>query len=118
MTSDTTKQTEAVFGHHMQAIGAKDVDGIMADFADDAVVFVPEGPVRGQAAIREWFTNLVATLTPELMGTFKIERQDIDGEVAFLVWSAGDFVPLATDTFVLKNGKIVVQTFVPFTPRG
>lgn len=115
MTSDATKATEAVFNYHMQAIGAKDVDGIMEDFAEDAVVFTREGPFQGHAAIREMFVNLVGTLTPELLSTFKVERADFDGEVAFLLWSAGEFVSLATDTFVVRNGKIVAQSFVPCT---
>jgi hypothetical protein len=39
-------------------------------------------------------------------------RQDVDGEVAYLVWSAPPLADLTTDTFVVRDGKIVIQTFV------
>jgi hypothetical protein len=38
-------------------------------------------------------------------------RQDVDGEIAYIAWKAEPFTPLATDTFVIRNGKICVQTF-------
>jgi hypothetical protein len=32
------------------------------------------------------------------------------GEVAYLLWSGGAAFPFATDTYVVRDGKILVQT--------
>jgi hypothetical protein len=43
-----------------------------------------------------------------------MRRQEVHGEIAYIVWKADTpslDVPLGTDTFVVRDGKIVVQTF-------
>jgi ketosteroid isomerase-like protein len=54
--SAMTRTPEEVFAHHAQALGAEDLDGILADYADDAVFITPAGVKRGQGGIREAFT--------------------------------------------------------------
>ncbi len=59
------------------------------------------------------FTGLTTELLPP-GSEFNLINQSIEGEVAYVVWSASsekyDF-PIGTDTFVIKDDKIVVQTF-------
>jgi hypothetical protein len=43
-------------------------------------------------------------------------RQDVEGEIAYIVWTAGDIVPFATDTMVVRNGKVLIQTFASYKP--
>jgi hypothetical protein len=43
-----------------------------------------------------------------------LARQDVEGEVAYIVWKAEPFIPLATDTFLIRDGKIVAQSFAAF----
>jgi len=41
-------------------------------------------------------------------------QQLVEGEIAYIVWSAESQryrIPLATDTYVIRDGKIVAQTF-------
>ncbi len=38
-------------------------------------------------------------------------RQDVEGEIAFIVWSSEPAFPLGTDTFIIRDGRIVAQTF-------
>jgi len=35
----------------------------------------------------------------------------VDGEIAYIVWKAEPGVQLATDTFIVRDRKIMVQTF-------
>jgi hypothetical protein len=46
----------------------------------------------------------------------------VDGDYAYIIWSAQtaeNVYELATDTFVVRNGKIVVQSFAgKITPRN
>ena len=45
------------------------------------------------------------------MDAFEIVRQDIDGDIAYITWRAEPFVTLATETFVIADDKIRVQTY-------
>jgi hypothetical protein len=41
-------------------------------------------------------------------------RQEVDGDTAYIVWTAetaDNRFELATDTFIVRDGKIVTQTF-------
>ena len=54
---------------------------------------------------------------PHPLLSFGIE-QVAEGEIAYIVWTAGDLAPLGTDTFVIRDGKIVVQTFAAHVPAA
>ena len=47
-----------------------------------------------------------------MLAAIALVHQDIHGEVAYIVWKADGFVKLATDTFMIRDGKIVTQTFL------
>ena len=55
-----TRTPEEVFQHHAEALGAGDLDEIVADYSDDAVFITPAGVKRGLEGIREAFTQLLA----------------------------------------------------------
>jgi hypothetical protein len=110
MVTDTTRDTRAVLDHHIQALG-EGFDALLSDYAEDAVVFTPNGPVHGPVAIRAFFEAFFASLPPDLLPALKIIRQDVDGEIAYQNWTAEPYVPLGTDTFVVRDGQIKVQTW-------
>jgi uncharacterized protein (TIGR02246 family) len=105
-----TRTPEEVFQHHAQALGAGDLEGIVADYADDAVFISPAGIKRGKDGIREAFTQLLADV-PEAAWTLK--TQIYEGDVLFLEWAAdagATSVDDGIDTFVFRDGLIRVQT--------
>ncbi len=56
--TETLRLTEVA---QLEAVAAKDVDGVMKLYEDDAVVVVPDtAPVSGAPAIRSWFEKMVA----------------------------------------------------------
>ncbi len=118
MDTDLERQTEIIFKHHLESILAKDVDGVLQGFAEDAVVFAPDGPIRGREQIRADVNEFLHHLTPKFLRDFKVGRQDIYGEVVYFTWSAGAAFPLAAETFIIRNGKIMVQTFLACTAEG
>ena len=106
-------QPEATLTHHLQAIGEGDIDAIMADYAEDAALFTPNGALHGHDEIRPLFEAMVAGVLPP-GSTFEMSQQIIEGEVAYIVWSAESAnynIPFGTDTFVIRDGKITTQTF-------
>ena len=45
---------------HMATFGKQDMTGLMTDYARDAVMFTPNGSVRGTEALRQGFEQLFA----------------------------------------------------------
>jgi ketosteroid isomerase-like protein len=107
--------TETLVRHHLQAfVEQQGLDAILNDYADDAF-FLSEGRVYcGKSAIREFFEGFIAALPPEAIGRFTLLSLRAQGEVAHITWSAGPELPLGTDTFVVRKGRIVSQTFAMY----
>jgi ketosteroid isomerase-like protein len=103
-----------VFEHHGAAIGKGDVDEILKDYTEDSVMFTKEGPLKGLKALRPAFEELVTKLMPPGGTSFEMKRMDILGDIVYICWSSESKhakIPLGTDTFVIRNGKIVAQSF-------
>ena len=111
---ESTASTKAVLEHHLQSVGAGNLDEVMADYAADAVLYTPSGPLSGTTAIRGFFAALPEILPPGFWENFKMVRQDVEGEIAYIVWSSPPAAPLGTDTFIIRNGRIVTQTFAAY----
>ena len=105
-----TRTPEEVFAHHAQALGAGDLDEIVADYADDAVVITPAGVMRGKDGVRAAFTQLLGDVPN---ASWDLKTQIYEGDVLFLEWvadSASTRVDDGVDTFVFRDGLILTQT--------
>jgi hypothetical protein len=110
---------QEVFAHHGQALGAADLDGIVADYSDDALFITPAGVKRGKEGAREGFVQLLADL-PD--AAWDLPTQIYADDVLLLEWKADartNRVEDGIDTFVFRDGLIRVQT-VRYTlvPKG
>ena len=104
------RSPQEVLAHHAQALGAGDLDSIVADYADDAVVISPTGVLRGLDGVRTAFTQLLADLPN---ASWDLPTQIYEGDVLFLEWTADAGSTRADDgidTFVFRDGMIRVQT--------
>jgi ketosteroid isomerase-like protein len=112
--------TTEVVQHHLQSFGAGDLGGILSDYAPDALLFTPEGTLRGPAAIRTLFVAMLEEFSKP-GSDFKLQQKQVDGDHAYIVWTAqtaDNLYELGTDTFYVREGKIVVQSFAgKITPR-
>lgn len=111
--------TESVLDHHLETFGALDAEGIMEDYADDAVVITEEEVFRGVEAIREgFFEEGLFRDFDDPDATFSLDTQVVEGDYAYIVWRAetsNTTYEFATDTFVIRDGEIVSQTFAAET---
>lgn len=106
--------TEDVLKHHLASFGAGDVDATMEDYTDDSILILPDATLTDLDAIRAFFTDGYAGLFKPGTYEFTMDRQEIVGDIAFILWhstSERADVRLGTDTFVIRDGKIAVQTF-------
>ena len=108
------KQTQATLAHHLESFGKKSVDGILSDYTEASVIFTPNGPLRGLREIRNFFTTFIDTMPEGFLGAFKLLKQEVVGETAYIVWEAAPWVKFATDTFFVRDNKIVTQTFAAY----
>jgi hypothetical protein len=112
--SDDSKTTQATIDNHLRAFFRRSIDGVLEDYAADAVLVIPAGPLRGVAEIRKFFANFIEALPSGFWDAFKLRRQEFVGELGYILWDAEPWVQFATDTFVVRDGKIVLQTFAPY----
>ena len=93
-----------VFERHLKALAAGDVDALVRDYAEDAVFISGPKPLRGRDAIEKMFMGIAAN-PPEIVEDARV----VEGDVAYITWH-NDRVAFGTDTFVIRDGKIVCQT--------
>jgi uncharacterized protein (TIGR02246 family) len=101
---------QEVFQHHVQALGAGDLDEIVADYADDAVFITPAGVLRGKDGIRSGFKQLLADVPN---AAWSLKTQTYEDDLLFLEWAADAAqtrVDDGIDTFVFRDGLIRAQT--------
>ena len=113
--------TKDVINNHLKCFGEGDLKGILSDYAPDAVLFTPDGPLKGADAIRPLFQAMLAEFAKP-GATFRMKQQSVEGDYAFILWAAetaDNVYEMATDTFVVRDGKIVAQSFAgKITPKG
>lgn len=100
---------QEIFDHHIHALVARDIDELVADYADDSVLITPGGVARGREGVRAAFDKLSDALTDAV---FDVKTQTFDGDVLLLEWVLDS--PAAhvdgADTFVFGDDGIHVQT--------
>ena len=106
---------------HLRCFREGDLNGILSDYAPDAVFFTPDGPLRGVDEIRPLFQAMIAEFGKP-GASFSMKHQSIEGDCAYIVWTAetaDNVYELGTDTFVVRDGKILAQSFTCRTaPKG
>lgn len=105
--------TTDVLDHHIKCFGEGDLEGILADYAPEAVLFTPNGPLKGIDEIRPFFQAMLAEFGKP--GTaFSMKLRSVVGDYSYVVWTAetaDNVYEMGSDTQVVRNGKIVAQSF-------
>jgi hypothetical protein len=107
----TTRTPEEIFAHHGQALGAENLEDIVADYADDAILVVQKQVYRGKDGARQVFTQLLSDVP---QAEWEIETVFAE-DALYLEWKAtggGRKVEDGIDTFIFQDGAIRVQSVV------
>jgi ketosteroid isomerase-like protein len=112
--------TKDVLEHHLKCFGEGDLKGILADYAPGAILFTPNGPLKGVDAIRPLFEGIFAEFGKP-GAAFSMKQQFVEGDYAYILWTAetaDNVYEVGTDTFVVRDSKIVAQSFAgKITPK-
>jgi hypothetical protein len=106
------RTTTEVFEDHLAKRLAGDVEGDIKDnYAEDVVFLTGTGAFYGHDGVRHSASELGKYATGK--ATFEYRHTLIVGDYAFLEWTAkadDRVVCDGADGFVIKNGKIILQT--------
>jgi ketosteroid isomerase-like protein len=99
-------ETRTVVERHMAALQGGDIDKTMEDYTDESVFIINLGGVfKGREAIRPFFEASAG------MPGFTETAAFVEGDAYYVTWTADGFV-FGSDTLVVKDDKIALQTVV------
>lgn len=107
------RSTAQILDHHQKCFANRDLDGLLADYSEDAVFFGPDGALQGPEAMRPIFQKLFAEFSKPGV-SFTRRQLLVEGEYAHTVWSAetaDNLYEFASDTFVIQKDRIRFQAF-------
>jgi ketosteroid isomerase-like protein len=105
-----TRTPQEIWQHHAGALMAGDVDELLHDYVEDAVLITGQGALQGKAGVRQFFEEAFRQL-PD--AEFDVPTQIFHGDVLFMTWSATSRksrVTSGADTFVFSGDGIRVHT--------
>jgi len=112
--------TQDVLHHHLKCFGEGNLEGVLADYSPEAILFLPAGTLKGNSALKPFFQAILSEFSKPGT-TFSMHLQCVEGEYAYILWNAetaDNVYDAATDTFVVREGKIVAQSFAAkITPK-
>lgn len=105
------KSPQVVFESHMKAVDTLNASTVMEDYTDDALFITPERTYKGRKEIFDFYEEFLPNFEGFDFITIKQETHD---NVAYFVWHGKNKhldIQLATDTYIIENGKIKYHTF-------
>ena len=118
----------AALARHVTAVKAGDVEGVMADYADDATLVLmpgeqwPKGALVGKAEVRKFFAWLSS---PEVLPgaqSMTVTTEKIGPNTMYFHFTQWPGTPKEVkgyDIYTFRDGKIVFQTtFVTDAPKA
>lgn len=97
---------------HTKRFAEHDLEGILSEYAEDAVLITAQGVLKGVDAIRPLFVAMFEEFSGEGV-SFDLLARHADGDHGYLAWkaeTAKNRYELGSDTLVLRDGKIVAHT--------
>lgn len=107
------QSTKDVLDHHWVAFKANDLEETMKDYTEESVLITPNATYRGLDEIRNNFIEAFK-LFPKDSSTFTLDKSVVVKDVGYILWQSTTpafNLSYATDTFIIRNGKIIRQTY-------
>lgn len=105
--------TQAVLDHHWETFVSNDLEGVMEDYTEESVLITPNATYAGLEEISENFVNAFKAF-PKESARLTLNNSMVVLDVGYILWEADapEFnLTYATDTFIIRNGKILRQTY-------
>ena len=105
-----TRTTQQVFDSHREAIETGDMEKLMADYADDAILLTLYGAFVGKENIQKGFFEYQFSQHPNLRIDF--EKTAVEGDLFLLQFSGESDVATVSHgvgVLIIRDGKIQRQ---------
>ena len=105
--------TSEVVSHHWKTFVGNDLEGTLADYTDESVLITPKRTYKGLKEIRENFVSAFKHF-PKESSKLQLNMTVVNRDIGYITWEATgptSRLIFGTDTFVVRHGKIVSQTF-------
>ncbi|MFZ0548604.1 MAG: nuclear transport factor 2 family protein, partial [Candidatus Promineifilaceae bacterium] len=89
------------------------MEAVLSDYTENSVVYWAGGASRGLAEIEKFAQTFLDSLPEGFWKNAKTLRAEFDGEIGYTLWESTG-VPIGTDTYIVRDGKIAVQTFAMY----
>ena len=105
-----------IVNRHIAFANKGDVDGMVGDYAEDGMTITAGKVTAGKPALHAMFAGMIGgAAKPGVPTQPAIKNLKIwaEGDVGFVAWEMGAGTPQAvkgTDAFLVRHGKILVQT--------
>jgi hypothetical protein len=109
--------TQEVLDHHWETFVSNDLEGVMEDYTEESVLITPNATYSGLEEIRGNFINAFKAF-PTGSAKLTLNNSIVVQDVGYILWEADapEFnLTYATDTFIIRNGKILRQTYAGVT---
>lgn len=105
--------TQTVLDHHWETFVSNDLEGVMKDYTDESVLITPDATYSGLEEIRQNFINAFKAFQT---GNSKLtlNHSKVVKDVGYILWEADTpqmTLNYATDSFIIRKGKIIRQTY-------
>jgi hypothetical protein len=117
-----TEAMEAVMARHVTAVKTADMDGVMADYADDAILVstpgmvTPQGTFVGKEKVKDFFSWLYSPEVHPGAASMVTTNEIVGPDTLLFRWTQFPGTPQEVkgyDIFVFRDGKIAFQTTAP-----
>ncbi|MDZ7717218.1 MAG: nuclear transport factor 2 family protein [Balneolaceae bacterium] len=112
--------TKQVLDHHWQTFRDNDLEGVMEDYTEESILITPDTTYRGLEEIRQNFVNAFEAF-PSEENPLTLNKSVVEKDVGYILWEAStpEFeLVFATDTFIIRDGKIIRQTYGGVTQQN
>ncbi len=113
------RSSEQIIMHHLAAFAANDLEGLLRDYSDKAMVITPRATATGRAELREMFGKMLVGPQPVTRLTAQVFTDNVGYQIGYIVWVQNPGQPnerRGTDSFFILHGKIVAQTAAAIMP--
>jgi len=101
---------EETIREHLALLQAGYLDQAMCDFADDAVIVLPNLPITGLDNIRAGLSNIGALLGSTVPTVTSLTPSGSVVLITFVAFGSPCTIPDGSDTYVVEKGHIETQT--------
>ena len=111
--SSSSEVSQKVLDHHLESFGQNDLEAVVSDYTEESIIITPDSTYKGLEQISSFFAGLFPSF-PTDSTEISMKSIFVENEVAYILWDCTTptlEVPFGTDTFIIEDGKIRIQTF-------